>query len=103
MPMKNPPHPGESVHYDCIEACGLSIAEAATHLGVNEHELTEVCEARAPVTADLAIRLDLAFGGGARIWLALQADYDLAQARQRAGDLRITRVPVPELEQVVGD
>ena len=103
MSFLNPPHPGESVRYDLIEACSLTIAEAAEHLGVNEHDLTEVCAARAPVTADLAIRLDLAFGGGARIWLALQADYDLAQARQRAGDLRIARVPVPELEQVVGD
>ena len=103
MSRLNPSHPGESIQMFCIDDCGLSIAEAAAHLGVNEHELTEVCEARAPVTADLAIRLDLAFGGGARIWLALQASYDLAQARQRAGDLGIARVPVPELEQVAGD
>ena len=103
MPMKNPPHPGESVREDCIAACGLTIAEAAAHMGVDERQLTEACQCRAPLTADLAIRLDLAFGGGDRIWLTLQASYDLAQARERAGGLQITRVPAPDLEPVAGD
>jgi plasmid maintenance system antidote protein VapI len=29
MPMKNPPHPGLSVRYDCIEAHDLTITKAA--------------------------------------------------------------------------
>ena len=103
MTRVNPSHPGASIRYDCIEACGLSIAEAATHMGVDERQLTEVCRARAPITADLAIRLDMAFGGGDRIWLALQASYDLAQARKRATALRIERLPVPDLEPAAAD
>lgn len=103
MTRMNPSHPGESIREDCIAACNLTIAEAASHMGVDKHQLTEVCHARAPITADLAIRLDLAFGGGDRIWLALQASYDLAQARKRAGDLSIERVPVPDLEPVAGN
>ena len=103
MPMRNPPHPGESVREDCIAACNLTIAEAAAHMGIDEHQLTDVCHARAPITADLAIRLDMAFGGTADVWLSLQASYDLAQARKRAADLTIERVPVPNLEPVAGD
>lgn len=103
MTRVNPSHPGASIRYDCIEACGLSIAEAAAHMGVDEHQLTEVCRARAPITADLAIRLDMAFGGGDRIWLALQASYDLAQARKRAGALRIERIPAPAFEPAAAD
>ena len=103
MPMRNPPHPGESVREDCIAACNLTIAEAAAHMGVDEHQLTEVCHGRAPITADLAIRLDMAFGGGDRIWLALQASYDLAQARKRAAALRIERLPEPDLEPATAD
>ena len=103
MPMKNPPHPGESVREDCIAACNFTIAEAVAHMGVDERQLTEVRHARAPLTADLAIRLDLAFGGGDRIWLAIQASYDLAQARERAGGLQIARIPAPELEPIAGD
>ena len=103
MPMRNPPHPGESVREDCIAACNLTIAEAAAHMGVDERELTEVCHGRAPITADLAIRLDMAFGGGDRIWLALQASHDLAQARKRAATLRIERLTVPDLEPAAAD
>ena len=55
------------------------------------------------MTADLAIRVELAFGGSAKLWLALQANYDLAQARKRAGDLQIARISTPDLEPVAGD
>lgn len=103
MPMRNPPHPGESVREDCIAACNLTIAEAAAHMGIDERQLTDVCHGRAPITADIAIRVDMAFGGTADVWLALQASYDLAQARKRAADLSIERVPVPEPEPATVD
>lgn len=103
MTRPDPTHPGEVIRYDCIEACNLTIAEAAAHMGVDERELTEVCHARAPVTADLAIRIDMAFGGGALVLLKMQARHDLAQARKRAAGLTIGRVPAPDLEPVAGD
>jgi hypothetical protein len=34
------------------------------------------------VSAEMAIRLDKAFGGGAETWLRLQAVYDLAQPQK---------------------
>ena len=103
MTLLDPTHPGEVIRYDCIEACDLTIADAAAHLGVDERELAEICHGRAPVTADLAIRVDMAFGGGALVLLKMQARYDLAQARKQAGDLQITRVTAPDLEPVAGD
>ena len=42
MPMKNPPHPGLSVRYDCLEPLGLSVAEAAQKLGVDDKELSDI-------------------------------------------------------------
>lgn len=103
MTRLDPTHPGEVIRYDCIKACNLTIADAAAHMGVDKHELTEVCHARASVTADLAIRIDMAFGGGALVLLKMQARHDLAQARKRAADLSIERVPAPDLEPVAGD
>ena len=29
MPMKNPPHPGESIRTDCLEPLGLTVTDAA--------------------------------------------------------------------------
>ena len=33
-----------------------------------------------------------AFGGGAEIWLRLQMAYDLAQAREHEGEIKVKRV-----------
>ena len=88
MPMKNPPHPGRSLLRDCIEELNLSIAETAAHLQIEKSTLAEVCRCRAPITADLAVRIDMAFGGGADTWLAMQTAYDLAQARKTACEIK---------------
>jgi plasmid maintenance system antidote protein VapI len=40
----------------------------------------------------MAIRLDKAFGGGAETWLRLQPAYDLAQAEEEAGKIKVRRV-----------
>ena len=105
MSALEPLHPGETIRCDCIEGCGLTIAEAAAHMGISERDLEDVCYCRAPITPDLAVRIEMAFGGDSEIWLALQAAHDLAQARQRIAelDLRIERLPDPDLEPVAAD
>ncbi|HEY5607348.1 MAG TPA: HigA family addiction module antitoxin [Alphaproteobacteria bacterium] len=84
MSMKIPPHPGLSVKHDCVAALGLTVTEAARILGVTRQTLNDLIHTRRGISPEMAIRLDLAFGGGADTWLRLQAAYDLAQARQRA-------------------
>jgi plasmid maintenance system antidote protein VapI len=44
----------------------------------------------------MAIRLSKAFGGSPRLWLALQMDYDLAQALKRAHRTKV-RIKVRRL------
>ena len=82
--MKNPPHPGLSVRYDCLEPLELSVTEAARKLGVSRKQLSELVNARSGISPEMAIRLDKAFGGGADTWLRMQAAYDLAQAMKKA-------------------
>ena len=43
------------------------------------------------ISPEMALRLDMAFGGGAETWLRLQAAYDLAQARKKLPALDIKR------------
>ena len=88
MPMKNPPHPGETVLVLCFEPFDLSIAEAAAHLKVNEEYLAALCDGRERITADLAVRLEQAFGGTAEGWLRLQSTHDLELAREAACNIR---------------
>jgi antitoxin HigA-1 len=90
--MKNPPHPGLSVRHDCIDAVGLTITEAAEVLGVTRQTLNNLVNGKSGISADMALRLDKAFGGGAETWLRLQMAYDLAQARQREGEMNVKSV-----------
>ncbi|MBX3302597.1 MAG: HigA family addiction module antidote protein [Nitrospira sp.] len=92
MRMKNPPHPGLSVRYDCLEPLGLSVAEGAKVLGVTRQAMNNLVSGKAGISAEMAIRLEKAFGGGAETWLRMQAAYDLAQAEKRASKIKVRRV-----------
>jgi antitoxin HigA-1 len=89
MTMKNPPHPRLSVCHDCIEPLGLTITEAADIIGVTRQTLNNLVNGKSGISADIAIRLDKAFGGGAETWLRLQMAHDLAQARRHEGDIKV--------------
>ena len=82
MSREHPSHPGATVREECIDALGLTIAAAAEHLKVDEEELAAICEERAPITADMAVRFEQAFGGTAEFWLRAQARHDLARIRR---------------------
>ena len=92
MRMKNPPHPGLSVRHDCLEPLGLSIAEGAKALGVTRQAMNNLVSGKARISAEMAIRLEKAFGGGAETWLRTQAAYDLAQVEKHAGKIKVQRV-----------
>ena len=98
MTMKNPPHPGLSVRHDCIEPLDLTITEAANILGVTRQALNNLVNGKSGISPEMAIRLDKAFGGGAETWLRLQMNYDLAQARQHEGEIKVKRVVRRKLE-----
>lgn len=92
MPMKKPPHPGLSVRHDCLAPLGLSVSAAARKLGISRKQLSDIVNARAGISPEMAIRLDKAFGGGAETWLRLQAAYDLAKAMKGADRIKVARL-----------
>jgi addiction module HigA family antidote len=92
MPMKNPPHPGLSVRHDCLEPLGLSVTDAAKKLGVSRKQFSDVLNGHSGISAEMAIRLDKAFGGGAETWFRLQAAYDLARAMKKAKEIKVERI-----------
>ena len=92
MRMKNAPHPGRSVLHDCLEPLGPSVAEGAKALGVTRQALNNLVRDRAGISAEMAIRLDKAFGGGAETWLRLQVAYDLAQMEKKARTIKVRRL-----------
>lgn len=81
--MRDLSHPGESILLACLGG-GMSAAEAAELLGVSETALCEVLAGRAPVTPDLARRMEGAGWSTESFWLRRQAAYDESRVRPAA-------------------
>jgi len=92
--MHNPPHPGEVLRELCLEPLDLSITEAARALGVSRKTLSAIVNERAGVSAEMAMRLSIAFDTTAVSWLNQQTQYDLWNAEQRRKDLQVKRLVV---------
>jgi antitoxin HigA-1 len=92
MSMKNPPHPGQSVRYDCLEPLGLTVTDGAQALGVSRQALNNLVNGKASMSPEMAVRLAKAFGGSAEVWLRLQLAYDLAQVQRRASAIKVKRL-----------
>lgn len=91
MPMKKPPHPGRLVRSACLDPLGLSVSEGARVLGVSRPTLSKVLNCRAAISAEMAIRLEKAFGSTAETWVRMQAAHDLAAAREREDRIKVAR------------
>ena len=87
MRMKNPSHPGRLVK-DELDFLGLSVAEAARGLGITRQQLYRVIKGESGISPDVALRLEQAIGSTADHWLRMQMSYDLAQARERAPQIK---------------
>jgi antitoxin HigA-1 len=89
--MKNPSHPGSLIKSD-IDELGLSVVEVAKALGISRQQLHSVIAGRAGVTPEMAVRLEKALGSTADTWLRMQMNYDLAQVRGRASEMKVKRL-----------
>jgi addiction module HigA family antidote len=91
MTMHNPVHPGEIVREECLKPLGLTVTAAAEALGVTRKALSDLLNAHAGVSPDMAIRLEKVFGSTADTWLRMQMQHDLWEARQRADKIKVNR------------
>jgi antitoxin HigA-1 len=86
MRMFNPPHPGALIA-DILENGELSIGNTVTalakHLRVTRATLSRVINGRSAVSADMALKLQDAFGVRADLWLSLQWKRDLWVASRK--------------------
>ena len=88
-----PIHPAEHLVEDFLKPLGMSEAEAADALQLPLDTVLPFLREEAPLTGDLALRMEKAFGCSAQYWMGWQADYELDIARDRG---------VPDLPRVAG-
>ncbi len=92
MKMHNPPHPGEILRGLCLEPLGLTVTQAARALGVSRKTLSSILNGRAGISAEMAVRLSIAFSTSAESWLRQQLQFDLARAEAKRKSLRVKKL-----------
>ena len=88
--MKNPAHPGGFVKSEIIKALGLTVTDAAQALGVTRPALSALVNERVHLSPEMALRLEKAFGVSMDTLMRMQNSYDIAQARKREGEIRVS-------------
>ena len=89
--MRAPVHPGTIVRDEVLSPLGLSVTAAAAQLGVARPTLSNLLNARAALSPEMAIRIEKAFGPKADHLLRVQLAFDLAQVRAREGQIDVRR------------
>ena len=92
MPMKNPPHPGDFVRTEIIEAAGLTVTAAAEALHVSRPALSSLLNGKADLSGEMALRIEKAFGVRMDTLMRMQSSYDIARTRRRQKEIKVRRV-----------
>ena len=82
MNMYNPPHPGSFIKATYLEPCDFSCRFLAKQLDVASSTLNRILKGQSGITPEMALRLSKALGRTPETWLAMQASYDLWQAKK---------------------
>ncbi len=90
--MHNPPHPGGVLRDLYLKPLGLTVTEAAKRLGVTRKTLSEVVNARAGVSPEMALRIGTATKTTPESWLNMQTYYELWQTRKKRRALKVKRL-----------
>lgn len=74
-------HPGEVLQEDFLTPLGISQNALARAIQVPPRRINEIVLGKRGISADTALRFAHYFGTSERLWMGLQADYDLEESR----------------------
>jgi addiction module HigA family antidote len=80
---KNPFHPGEILLEEFLVPSGTTQTAFAKKIGWTRARVNEFIKGKRGVTAEAALDLAKVLGTTAKLWMNLQATYDLDRAQKR--------------------
>src|SRR5947207_15239535 len=84
-----PPHPGAFIREEILDELGLTASEPAKALDVRRATLSDLINGNAALSAEMALRIEKAFGVKMETLLNMQAWHDAHAMRRRAADIAI--------------
>ncbi|GBR35436.1 HigA family addiction module antitoxin [Gluconobacter kondonii] len=82
-------HVGDWIRTELLEPHNIRVNDVAEHFAVSRQAISALLNGRASLSADMAIRFEKAFGVRAETLMRMQSTFDLAQAREHEGDLKV--------------
>jgi antitoxin HigA-1 len=87
--MARPSHPGQFIRMEIIEPLDLTVTEAAKVLDVTRPALSALLNERSSLSPEMALRIEKAFGVKMDTLLRMQTAYEIAEARERANEIKV--------------
>ena len=91
MTMKNPCHPGEIIREEVLEPLGTDGDRGGEGARVARPTLSNLLNENASLTAEMALRIEKAFGPKMDHLMRMQLAFDLAKARRQEKALKVKR------------
>lgn len=82
-------HPGDWLRTEIIEPSGMTVTKAAERLHVTRQAMSNLLNANAGLSADMAIRFEKVFGIKADTLMRMQVAHELAQARLHEDEIQV--------------
>lgn len=88
---RRPSHPGEILQNLYLDPLGLNSEEFAKKIAISPEVIESLIHERLSISIDLALRFAQAFNTTPELWLNLQRNLDLWQARQDNQEWRMIK------------
>lgn len=79
----SPVHPGAVLQAQYLTPANLSQSELARRAHTTPAKVNEIVNGKRGISPQFALALEASLGSPAAMWLSLQAEYELDQARRR--------------------
>lgn len=89
-PNRPPTHPGAILRRMVLPELDRPMTEIARALGISRQLLYSIVNEKAPITPEVAVRVGKLCGNGARLWVGMQAAYDLWHAEKK---IDVSQIP----------
>lgn len=76
-------HPGQVLSEIYMSEMGLNQTQLAEKCGCSPRKINEIVNGKRSISAQFAIELEKAINTTAEMWVRMQAEFDLWQARQK--------------------
>ena len=91
MNMHKPAHPGEILKEMYLSPLGLTVTQTAKALGVTRKAFSELVNCKSNISIPMALKLSKAFNTTPELWLNMQQNFDLWNAKKK---VRLSSVKV---------